>query len=169
MDDLDNDDTNDNDNSSLPKTSSQVNSKSSLKQNIHPTVNMKSIKLLYKYFLKYPSLTTVTLNAIAYLTNEVERQLIVNKDTYLTDPNYLNMFVIIMDNPLVQGPDALNSVFPKFCRVLSHIPIPAQAALVKYWAKSDESCLRNIIENLQQLITVKVSLLVTIFYRFLKN
>lgn len=154
MDDLEDDST---DTSNATSSTSQASKQSSIKKCIHPTVDMNRIRLFNKYFDNYPSLTTVTLNAITYLSNEVERQLIANKEAHKNDPNYLNMFVILMDNPVIQGPDGLNTVFPKFCKVLSRLPVSAQAILAKYWAKSGESFIRNVIENLQQIITVKVS------------
>ena len=153
MDDLDND---------IPETSNgSTASKDSDKKKsrvIYPTVNMDIVRLLYKQCSDYEQLVTVMLNAIAYLVNEIERQLTSKKEAYLHDPNYLNMFVIIMENPAIQSPEALEKTFPSFCKVLSRLPIPAQAALARYWSKYDQSLLQSIIESLQQLITFKVRL-----------
>ena len=154
MDDLDNE---------LPETSNAPSKAASFSEtpvtsskSIHPTANMDLVRLLYKQCSEHEQLLTVMLNAIAYLLNEIERQLTAKKDAYLQDPNYLNMFVIVMENPAIQSPEALQKTFPNFCKMLSRLPIPAQAALARYWAKFDKKELQNIIENLQQLITYKV-------------
>jgi len=149
MDDLDSD---------VPETSNATQSETSKpsSKSIYPTVNMDLVRLLYEQCSEYDQLITVMLNAIAYLLNEIERQLTAKRDAYLQDPNYLNMFVIVMENPAIHSPEALQKTLPNFCKVLSRLPIPAQAALAKYWAKFDKRQLQNMIENLQQLITYKV-------------
>ena len=133
-----------------------------------PTVNMDLVRLLYKQCAKYDQLVTVMLNAIAYLTNDIARQLTAKKENFKNDPNYLNMFVIIMENPAIHSPEALEKIFPSFCQVLSRLPVPAQAALAKYWSKFGETQLRNIMENVQQLITFKVKLRIRSNYHYHK-
>ena len=152
MDDLD---------SEIPATSNTKNPNpaeipTSSCKSIHPTVNMELVRVLYNQCSGYDQFLTVMLNAIAYLINEIERQLTVKKNAYAHDPNYLNMFVTIIENPAIHGPEALEKTFPSFCKVLSRLPIPAQASLARYWSKFSKKQLQNIIESLQQLITFKV-------------
>lgn len=59
--------------------------------------------------------------------------------------------------------DFLETVLPAICRAAQWLPVEVQAKLARMWSTVGRSSIRNILENLQQLITLRVIL--TPFHR----
>nr|CAB3267458.1 ubiquitin-protein ligase E3A-like [Phallusia mammillata] len=123
---------------------------------ICPTVDMTHVRELYKLCTKHTELETVMYNSITYLIDDTKTRLIREKNFFKNKSNYLNMFVILMENCSLDNPEAFEKTFPSFCKIMSLLPIEAQAELAKFWSGFDAVYLRNMIESLQQLITIKV-------------
>jgi len=60
-----------------------------------------------------------------------------------------------MEIPNLQSPEFLESAFTKFCKALGLLPVKAQAKLARVWATYTIEKLRDYLNSLQQLITVK--------------
>ncbi|CAK8684197.1 unnamed protein product [Clavelina lepadiformis] len=138
------------------KITVDVPSCSKQRQDFCPTVNMESVIHVYKHCSSHMQLERVMLNAVCYLINDLHNQLKATPNLYEKDKNFLNTFVILMENCAIHTPHGLNTAFPSFCKLIASLPIPAQAGLAKYWSTYSRDHLRNILENLQQLITFKV-------------
>ena len=80
------------------------------------------------------------------------------KYTHLREklPNVTNIFVITMECPLLHSPEYLEVVFPEFCRAATWMPVPLQANLVKAWASYGSRRLMEMLQMLQQLVTVRI-------------
>lgn len=68
----------------------------------------------------------------------------------------LNALIIALEIPTLGGFDYLELAFPRLCRAASRLPVPAQARLARVWAKHCPHRLKNLLEALQQLITLRV-------------
>ena len=71
-------------------------------------------------------------------------------------PFYLNIFVLIMEIPLLHSPEFIESAYPEFCKALGQMPLAGQVTLSKYWSNYNGDRLRDMVLSLQQLITVKL-------------
>ena len=95
------------------------------------------------------------INALITLSRDLEMDLRYHR-AYDRDPNYLNIFIMIMDIPTLHSPEFIETATPAFCKALSELPIHAQAKLARVWAKYPREKLKGYVDCLQQLITVKV-------------
>jgi hypothetical protein len=66
-------------------------------------------------------------------------------------------------NVLSGSGDFLETALPAICRASEWLPVEVQAKLARIWSGPGRSSLRNILENLQQLVTLRV--IVTQFHR----
>lgn len=71
-------------------------------------------------------------------------------------PYYLNIFVIVMEIPLLHSPEFIEKAYPEFCKVFGHMSLSGQVALAKHWSTYNADRLRDMVLSLQQLITVKL-------------
>ena len=72
------------------------------------------------------------------------------------NPKFLNQFVIIMSNTMLQSPEYLDQALPKFLKAMSLLPVSMQAKLALIWAQFSSQEIRRMVETLQQLITYQV-------------
>ncbi|XP_077863624.1 ubiquitin-protein ligase E3A-like [Saccoglossus kowalevskii] len=121
------------------------------------TVDIEAVRRVYRAIFMQGSSRTenALLNALMYLSPTVEIDLRYKKPLTL-DPNYLNLFLIVMENPMLQSPEYLEVALPCFFKAMSLLSIPAQCRLAKVWSKYPIDNLKKKLEVLQQLITFKV-------------
>lgn len=120
------------------------------------TLDIESVRRSFKELFgisELPFLASMV-HAIVYLSKTMQMDIRYYKP-HEKDPNYLNIFLIIMEIPNLQSPEFLESAFPKFCKALGYLPVKAQAKLARVWATYPVEKLRDFLNNLQQLITVK--------------
>lgn len=103
------------------------------------------------------ALVNALVTLAGYLQVELQRKL----DNYTTD-DIVNVLVIIFEIPALGSGDFLETALPALCRAATWLPIEIQAKLAILWSGPGRSGLRNILENLQQLITLRVIL--TVFH-----
>ncbi|PIK36914.1 putative ubiquitin-protein ligase E3A [Apostichopus japonicus] len=70
--------------------------------------------------------------------------------------SYLNCFLIIFENHMLQSAENLEKAFPSICHTMSLLPLQAQASLTRFWSGFPAASLKKKLEGLQQLITFKV-------------
>lgn len=59
--------------------------------------------------------------------------------------------------PVLGSGDYLETALPSMCNAVAHLPIEAQTILVRAWSSSPcKERLRDILQSLQQLVTLKV-------------
>lgn len=98
-------------------------------------------------------------NALVTLADDIELDLrvfrIVRWDSM---DSLLNVFLIVFEIPMLGNSEYLELALHMLCKALSCLPIVAQAKLARVWAKHCKSRLPNLLQALQELITVKVRL-----------
>lgn len=99
------------------------------------------------------------MNALVTLADDIELDLrvfrIVRWDNM---DSLLNVFLIVFEIPMLGNSEYLELALHMLCKALSCLPIVAQAKLARVWAKHCKSRLPNLLQALQELITVKVRL-----------
>ena len=120
------------------------------------TLDIESVRRSFKELFGISELPFLhaMINAICTLSKSLEVDLRCYKP-YDVDPDYLNIFLIILEIPDLHSTEFLESAFPKFCRALGCLPVKAQAKLACMLSRYPLEKLRDYLDNLQQLITVK--------------
>uniref|UniRef100_A0A7N5P0F2 Ubiquitin-protein ligase E3A n=2 Tax=Ursidae TaxID=9632 RepID=A0A7N5P0F2_AILME len=119
------------------------------------SVDIEAIRRVYIRLLSNEKIETAFLNALVYLSPNVECDLTYH-NVYSRDPNYLNLFIIVMENRNLHSPEYLEMALPLFCKAMSKLPLAAQGKLVRLWSKYSADQIRRMMETFQQLITYKV-------------
>uniref|UniRef100_UPI00358ED655 ubiquitin-protein ligase E3A-like isoform X2 n=1 Tax=Myxine glutinosa TaxID=7769 RepID=UPI00358ED655 len=119
------------------------------------SIDIEAVRRSYRLLQEYDGVETALLNALLCLSTNVECELAYH-NVYARSPHYLNIFVIVMENPSLHSPEYLDAALPTFCKAMSRLPTLAQARLVRLWAKNDANELRRMVETFQQLITCRV-------------
>lgn len=119
------------------------------------SVDVEAIRRVYGRLLSNEKVETAFLNALVYLSPNVECDLTYH-NVYSRDANYLNLFVIVMENRNLHSPEYLEMALPLFCKAMSKLPLAAQGKLVRLWSQYSAEQIRRMMETFQQLITYKV-------------
>uniref|UniRef100_A0AAV2L5X4 Ubiquitin-protein ligase E3A n=1 Tax=Knipowitschia caucasica TaxID=637954 RepID=A0AAV2L5X4_KNICA len=119
------------------------------------SVDVEAVRRVYERLLSNEKIEAAFLNALVYLSPNVECDLTYH-NVYSRDPNYLNLFVIVMENSNLHSPEYLEIALPQFCKAMSKLPLAALAKLVRLWSHYTAEQIRRMVETFQQLITYKV-------------
>lgn len=119
------------------------------------SVDVEAVRRIYERLLSNEKIEAAFLNALVYLSPNVECDLTYH-NVYSRDPNYLNLFVIVMENSNLHSPEYLEIALPQFCKAMSKLPLAAQAKLAHLWSRYSAKQIRRMVETFQQLITYKV-------------
>ncbi|XP_066435273.1 ubiquitin-protein ligase E3A isoform X2 [Eleutherodactylus coqui] len=119
------------------------------------SLDIEAVRRVYHRLLSNEKIETAFLNALVYLSPNVECDLTYH-NVYSRDPNYLNLFIIVMENCNLHSPEYLEMALPLFCKAMSKLPLAAQAKLIRLWSKYSAEQIRRMMETFQQLITYKV-------------
>lgn len=119
------------------------------------TVDIESVRRVYDRLLNIDQVEAALSNALVYLTPNMELDLDY-LDVYETNPDYLNIFIIVMENSNLHSPEYLEVALPQFCKAMSKLPVPALARLAKLWAGYELPHVRRMMETFQQIITFTV-------------
>ncbi|XP_018418857.1 PREDICTED: ubiquitin-protein ligase E3A [Nanorana parkeri] len=119
------------------------------------SLDIEAVRRVYHRLLSNEKIESAFLNALVYLSPNVECDLTYH-NVYSRDPNYLNLFIIVMENCNLHSPEYLEMALPLFCKAMSKLPLPAQAKLIRLWSKYSAEQIRRMMETFQQLITYKV-------------
>uniref|UniRef100_A0A2R9ADE7 HECT-type E3 ubiquitin transferase n=1 Tax=Pan paniscus TaxID=9597 RepID=A0A2R9ADE7_PANPA len=119
------------------------------------SVDTDAIRRVYTRLLSNKKIEVAFLNAPVYLSPNVECDLMYHK-VYSQDPNYLNLFIIVMENRNLHSPEYLEMALPLFCKAVSKLPLAAQGKLIRLWSKYSADQIQRMMETFQQLTTYKV-------------
>ncbi|XP_018525542.1 ubiquitin-protein ligase E3A isoform X1 [Lates calcarifer] len=119
------------------------------------TVDIDAVRRVYDRLLTIDQVETALVNALVYLTPNMELDL-EYLDVYETNPDYLNIFIIVMENSNLHSPEYLEVALPQFCKAMSKLPVTALARLSKLWSTYSLPHIRRMMETFQQLITFTV-------------
>lgn len=119
------------------------------------TVDIDAVRRVYDKLLTISQAEAALANALVYLTPNIELDL-EYLNVYETNPNYLNIFIIVMENSNLHSPEYLEVALPQFCKAMSKLPVPALARLSKLWSTYSLPRIRRMMETFQQLITFTI-------------
>lgn len=119
------------------------------------TVDIAAVRRVYDKLLGLDQVEAALVNAIIYLTPNMELDL-EYLDVYETNPDYLNIFIIVLENTNLHSPEYLEVALPQFCKAMSKLPVTALARLSKLWSMWGLPHIRRMMETFQQLITFTV-------------
>ncbi|XP_075950382.1 ubiquitin-protein ligase E3A-like [Anarhichas minor] len=119
------------------------------------SVDIEAVRRVFERLLSNEKIEAAFLNALVYLSPNVECDLTYH-NVYSRDPNYLNLFVIVMENSNLHSPEYLEIALPQFCKAMSKLPLAALAKLARLWSHYSAEQIRRMVETFQQLITYKV-------------
>ncbi|ELT89306.1 hypothetical protein CAPTEDRAFT_178426 [Capitella teleta] len=120
-------------------------------------VDLESLRRAYGelYSIEDFPFSGALINALVTLCRGLEMELR-HYRPYQNNPQLLNIFVIVFENPMLDSPEYLEAVTPSLCKVAGLLPLAAQANLARLWATFSLERLRSLLHLFQQLITVKV-------------
>ncbi len=121
------------------------------------TVDLESVRRSYGELFSIPDhpFQAALINAVTTLSRDLEMDLKFKKP-FEQDPNYLNIFLIVLEIPALHSPEFIEKATPLFCKATGRLPLDAQAKLVRVFAGFKHDKLKEYVDSLQQLITVKV-------------
>ena len=133
--------------------------RSSLSESSKPeiTVDLDSLRRSYLLLNKIPDqpFERAFINALMALSGVIVMDLKYTKQLE-NHPNYLNIFVIIMELPFLHSPAYIENAYPEFCKAIGCLSLAGQVQLAKYWSEFSAKRLQQMVVSLQQLITVKI-------------
>uniref|UniRef100_T1IQC0 Ubiquitin-protein ligase E3A n=1 Tax=Strigamia maritima TaxID=126957 RepID=T1IQC0_STRMM len=121
------------------------------------TVDVASLRRAYTALFQIPGLPFqgALSNALLILSENAEMDLKYLK-TFEQDPNYINMFIIVMEIPALHLQDFTSVALVPVCKAAAHLPLAAQAKLVRFWSKFSSERLKEMVGTLHQVITEHV-------------
>ncbi|XP_014790908.1 ubiquitin-protein ligase E3A [Octopus bimaculoides] len=121
------------------------------------TVDIPSVRRAFKALMEIPELPfqCSLIQAICSLSKNLDVELRYRKPIE-KNPNYINIFIIIMEIPFLYEPEFIDSAFPDFCNTIGQLPLQSQVKLAHVWSKYPAQQLKSMVCSLHQLITVRV-------------
>uniref|UniRef100_A0A8C6TE17 Ubiquitin-protein ligase E3A n=1 Tax=Neogobius melanostomus TaxID=47308 RepID=A0A8C6TE17_9GOBI len=119
------------------------------------SVDISAVRRVYEKILSIDDVQGALVDALIFITPNLELDL-EYLDVYETNPEYLNIFVIVLENTNLHSPEYLEVALPLFCKAMSKLPVEAQAKLAKIWIQIGLSHIRRMLETFQQLITFTI-------------
>lgn len=122
------------------------------------TVDTDSVRRSYELLFSIPDhpFSDALANAIMILCENLEIGLRYHGAYHQRDPQLLNVFVILMELPLLEGPFC-SGTLQALCRACGRLPLEAHSRLAQHWgAHCPPHRLRNMVNALHQVITTRV-------------
>ncbi|XP_064481318.1 ubiquitin-protein ligase E3A-like [Ornithodoros turicata] len=121
------------------------------------TVDVDAVRETYGALFSIPDhpFSDALVNAILILCETLEISLKYH-NSYQNDPSLLNIFVVLMELPLLEGPFC-GGALQAICRACDLLPIEAHCRLAHHWARhSSPRHFRNMVNALHHVITTRV-------------
>jgi len=121
------------------------------------TVNIDALRRSYEklFNLDNSIFESGLVNALMMLCSNLEMDLKV-KPNVAEDVNFLNLYEIVLELPVIGYEAYLENVLPIVCRGISLLPVDSQASLVRYFSSQTITSLKSMLENLQQILSLRV-------------
>ncbi|XP_072390654.1 ubiquitin-protein ligase E3A [Diabrotica undecimpunctata] len=113
----------------------------------------RSFSALFK--LKTSIFENALVNALVTLAGNLQMDLPTRKDKG-NHEDIVNVLLIVFEIPALGSGDLLETALPAICRAAQRLPIEVQASLARQWSGVARTSIKSILENLQQLITLRV-------------
>ncbi|XP_054709965.1 ubiquitin-protein ligase E3A-like [Uloborus diversus] len=121
------------------------------------TVDIQSVRRSFSTLFKIPEypFQRALINALIILSENLEFDF-----KYSTkqsnDPTLLNIFVIVMEIPMLECPEYMEAALPAFCKAAALLPVKSQAVLSTIWSSYTPERLKQMLDTLHQFITLRV-------------
>jgi len=121
------------------------------------TVDITSLRRSYDrlFALDNSIFESGLVNALVMLCSNLEMDLKC-KPNIAKDINFLNLYEIVLELPCLGAEAYLENLVPLVCRGVAMLPVEAQAALVRSWSRHSAKRLQSMLENLQQILSLRV-------------
>ncbi|KAK4883149.1 hypothetical protein RN001_006468 [Aquatica leii] len=129
-------------------------------------VDLPSLRRAYNALFKIPTsiFENALVNALVTLAGTLQIDLQLRNQSDKNTNRHINVLLIVFEIPALGSGDFLETALPALCRATGWLSIESQAKLATVWSGSvGRTSLRMILENLQQLVTLRV--IVTQFHR----
>lgn len=123
------------------------------------SVDLPSVRRAFEALWSLPGdvFESALVNALVTLADDIELDLRVFRIVCWENmDSLLNVFLIVFEIPMLGNSEYLDLALHMLCKALSCLPVVAQAKLARIWAKHCKSRLPSLLQELQELITVKV-------------
>ncbi|XP_058950721.2 ubiquitin-protein ligase E3A [Pocillopora verrucosa] len=129
---------------------------SASRQNSGTNVDIEAVRRMYAALFQTgdSSVENSLINSLVALSPTLEVEMRFKSPS--NDPNFLNQFVIIMENTMLQSPEYLDLALPSFLKAMALLSAKQQANLVHIWSQFSSQEIRRMVETLQQLVTYQV-------------
>ncbi|KAK0145980.1 Ubiquitin-protein ligase E3A [Merluccius polli] len=119
------------------------------------SLDLEAVRRVYDRLQANEQIEASLVNALIYLCPNLELDL-EYLDMYHTNRDYLNIFVLMMENTNLHSPEYLEVALPLFCKAMCKLPVDAHAKLARVWSRSGAAHIRRLMETFQQLITFTI-------------
>lgn len=121
------------------------------------SVDIGSVRRAFTVLFAIPDLPfqSALVTAVQYLSRTLDSDLR-STNMYSCRLDYVNIFLIIMEIPVLDSLEFLESAMPQFCKTVGLLPVSTQAQLARVWATFTRDRLKQMVSCVQQLITVRV-------------
>jgi len=121
------------------------------------TVDIPSLRRSYEklFSLDNSIFEAGLVNALVMLCSNLEMDLKV-KPNVAKDVNFLNLYEIVLELPVIGYEAYLENVLPLVSRGVALLPVESQTALVRSWSTHSTDKLKSMLENLQQILSLRV-------------
>ncbi|XP_074032271.1 ubiquitin protein ligase E3A isoform X2 [Leptinotarsa decemlineata] len=128
----------------------------SSRNNITP-VDIPAVRRAFTALFKLKSsiFENALVNALVTLAGNLQMELPTRKEMDNQD-DIVNVLVIVFEIPALGSGDFLETALPAICRAAQRLTVEVQAKLARTWSGAARTSIKNILENLQQLITLRV-------------
>lgn len=120
-------------------------------------VDLNSLRHCYGLLMDIPQLPfqNALINALRTLSKTLDMDFRYTRQIE-NEANYLNIFVTVLEIPLLHSPEFIEVAYADFCKAMGQLPLKGQVKLVQYWASFGAEKLKEMVLSLQQMITVKL-------------
>jgi len=121
------------------------------------TVDIPSLRRSYQrlFALDNSIFEAGLVNALVMLCSNLEMDLKC-KPNIARDVNFLNLYEMVLELPVLGAEAYLENLVPLVCRGVALLPTEAQVALVRSWSLHSYERLKSMLENLQQILSLRV-------------
>ncbi|CAG0881653.1 unnamed protein product [Cyprideis torosa] len=120
-------------------------------------LDIPSVRRAFQILQKVPEDVYVSplTNILMLLFDAVELELKFRK-VLEQDPNYLNLFLIVMEMPMLPKEEFSTTVLPALCKAAAQLPLIGQAGLARIWSRFEAGKLRAYVQMIQNYLTHRV-------------
>lgn len=121
------------------------------------TVDVMSVRRAFSALFKIPDhpFQRALINALIILSENLEFDFKYGKKQSV-DSSLLNIFVIVMEIPMMECPEYMETALPAFCKAAALLPVRSQAILARTWSSFAPERLKEMLDTLHQFITLRV-------------